>query len=89
MAAGTRRILNQATSRRGSEPHQAVGLAGGDVHRGTERSAEFGGVVDEDVKQIADREKCSVRQVNRTITLAFLAPTLVQAVIDGQAATRC
>jgi DNA invertase Pin-like site-specific DNA recombinase len=36
------------------------------------------------VEQIADREKCSVRQVNRTITLAFLAPTLVQAAVDGR-----
>jgi hypothetical protein len=37
-----------------------------------------------DVKQIADREKCSVRQVNRTITLALLAPPLVQAAVDGR-----
>ena len=38
----------------------------------------------ENVEQIADREKCSIRQVNRTITLAFLAPTLVQAAVDGR-----
>jgi len=37
-----------------------------------------------DVEQIAEREKCSIRQVNRTITLAFLAPTLVQAAVDGR-----
>jgi site-specific DNA recombinase len=36
------------------------------------------------VEQIADREKCSIRQVNRTVTLAFLAPTLVQAAVDGR-----
>jgi site-specific DNA recombinase len=36
------------------------------------------------VEQIATREKCSIRQVNRTITLAFIAPTLVQAAIDGR-----
>jgi site-specific DNA recombinase len=36
------------------------------------------------VEQIADSEKCSVRQVNRTITLAFLAPILVQAAVDGR-----
>ena len=36
------------------------------------------------VEQIADREKCSIRQVNRTITLAFLAPRLVQAAVDGR-----
>ena len=36
------------------------------------------------VEQIAAREKCSVRQVNMTISLAFLAPTLVKAAIDGR-----
>ncbi|MGB9060718.1 MAG: recombinase family protein, partial [Pseudolabrys sp.] len=36
------------------------------------------------VEQIAAREKCSIRQVNRTITLAFIAPTLIQAAVDGQ-----
>jgi site-specific DNA recombinase len=36
------------------------------------------------VEQIAAREECSIRQVNRTITLAFIAPTLVQAVVDGR-----
>ena len=37
-----------------------------------------------DVGQIAIREKCSVRQVNMTISLAFLAPALVKAAIDGR-----
>ena len=36
------------------------------------------------VGQIALREKCSIRQVNRTITLAFIAPRLVQAAVDGR-----
>ena len=36
------------------------------------------------VDQIAKRENCSVRQVNRIIALAFLAPDLVQAAIDGR-----
>lgn len=36
------------------------------------------------VEQIAKSENCSVRQVNRTITLAFLAPTLVQAAVDAR-----
>ena len=36
------------------------------------------------VEQIAAREKCSIRQVNRTVTLAFIAPTLVQAAVDGR-----
>ena len=29
-------------------------------------------------------EKCSVRQVNMTISLAFLAPNLVKAAIEGR-----
>jgi site-specific DNA recombinase len=33
---------------------------------------------------IAKREKCSVRKVNMTISLAFLAPDLVKAAIDGR-----
>ena len=36
-----------------------------------------------DAEEIAAREKCSVRQVNMTISLAFLSPTLVIAAIDG------
>jgi site-specific DNA recombinase len=37
-----------------------------------------------DVEQIATREKCSVRQVNMTISLTFLSPMLVKAAIDGR-----
>lgn len=37
-----------------------------------------------DVEQIAAREKCSVRQVNLTISLAFLSPTLVKAAGEGR-----
>jgi hypothetical protein len=33
---------------------------------------------------IAAREGCSIRKVNMTISLAFLAPDLVKAAIDGQ-----
>jgi site-specific DNA recombinase len=33
---------------------------------------------------IARREKCSVRKVNMTISLAFLAPDLVKAAIEGR-----
>ena len=36
------------------------------------------------VDQIAARERCSVRQVNMTISLAFIAPTLVSAAIEGR-----
>src|SRR5260370_28911138 len=37
-----------------------------------------------DVQQIASRQKCSVRQVNMTISLAFLAPYLVRAGVEGR-----
>ena len=33
---------------------------------------------------IATRESCSLRKVNMTISLAFLAPDLVKAAIDGR-----
>jgi hypothetical protein len=33
---------------------------------------------------IAHRERCSVRKVNMTISLAFLAPNLVKAAIEGR-----
>jgi site-specific DNA recombinase len=36
------------------------------------------------VEQIATREKCSVRPVNMTISLAFLAPELVKAAVEGR-----
>jgi len=36
------------------------------------------------LEEIAEREKCSVRQVNRTVTLAFLAPRLVEAAVQGR-----
>ena len=35
-------------------------------------------------ESIAKRERCSVRQVNMTISLAFLAPNLVKAAIEGR-----
>jgi site-specific DNA recombinase len=34
--------------------------------------------------QIAARESCTTRQVNMTISLAFLAPALVQAAVEGR-----
>jgi hypothetical protein len=36
------------------------------------------------IQQIATRQKCSVRQVNMTISLAFLAPDLVKAAVEGR-----
>jgi len=36
------------------------------------------------VEQIARTENCTVRQINMTISLAFLAPNLVQAAVNGR-----
>jgi hypothetical protein len=36
-----------------------------------------------DVAEIARRERCSVRSVNKTLSLAFLAPGLIKAAVDG------
>jgi hypothetical protein len=36
------------------------------------------------ITQLCAREKCSVRQVNMTISLAFLAPNLVKAAVEGR-----
>jgi site-specific DNA recombinase len=36
------------------------------------------------IDDIAAREDCSTRHVNMTISLAFLAPGLVSAAIDGR-----
>jgi hypothetical protein len=37
-----------------------------------------------EAEQIALRERCSVRHVNMTISLAFLAPDLVRAAVEGR-----
>jgi site-specific DNA recombinase len=36
------------------------------------------------VTELCTREKCSIRQVNMTISLAFLAPNLVKAAVEGR-----
>jgi site-specific DNA recombinase len=36
-----------------------------------------------DAAQLAKRERCTVRQVNLTLSLAFLAPQLVKAAVEG------
>jgi site-specific DNA recombinase len=41
-----------------------------------------GGVTN--VAELCAREKCSARQVNMTISLAFLAPSLVKAAVEGR-----
>lgn len=36
------------------------------------------------IEQIAVQQKCSVRQINLTLSMAFLAPPLVKATIEGR-----
>jgi site-specific DNA recombinase len=36
------------------------------------------------IEAIAARHKCSVRQVNMTISMAFIAPALVKAAVEGR-----
>jgi hypothetical protein len=38
------------------------------------------------IEEIANREGCSQRKVNMTLSLAFLAPEIVKAAIDGRLA---
>jgi len=37
-----------------------------------------------DPEQLAKRQRCTVRQVNLTLSLAFLAPQLVKAAVEGR-----
>ena len=37
-----------------------------------------------DAKQLAMRERCTERQVNLTLSLAFLSPKLVKAAVEGR-----
>jgi hypothetical protein len=38
----------------------------------------------ETIEGLADRQHCSTRHINMTISLAFLAPTLVTAAVEGR-----
>jgi len=37
-----------------------------------------------DANQLAKRERCTARQVSLTLSLAFLAPKLVKAAVEGR-----
>ena len=37
-----------------------------------------------DAGQLAKRERCTVRQINMTLSHAFLAPALVKAAVEGR-----
>jgi hypothetical protein len=54
------------------------------IARGRRWLAEFLAGANANAESIAKRERCSVRKVNMTISLAFLAPDLVNAAIAGR-----
>ena len=54
------------------------------IARGRRWLEEFVADPTANAETIAKREKCSVRKVNMTISLAFLAPDLVKAAIEGR-----
>jgi site-specific DNA recombinase len=54
------------------------------IARGRRWLAEIVAGTATSVEQIAARDKCSIRQVNMTISLAFLAPDLVKAAVEGR-----
>jgi site-specific DNA recombinase len=54
------------------------------IARGRRWLGELLADVNANAESIAKREQCSIRKVNMTISLAFLAPDLVQAAIAGR-----
>jgi DNA invertase Pin-like site-specific DNA recombinase len=54
------------------------------IARGRRWLAELLADVNASAGSIATRERCSVRKVNMTISLAFIAPDLVQAAVTGR-----
>jgi hypothetical protein len=56
----------------------------GAISRGRRWLGEIASGSVTNIEQIAKRQKCSVRQVNMTISLAFLAPDLVKAAVEGR-----
>jgi DNA invertase Pin-like site-specific DNA recombinase len=54
------------------------------IARGREWLDEIVSGVSQGVEQIAARHKCGVRHVNLTISMAFIAPTLVTAAVEGR-----
>jgi hypothetical protein len=54
------------------------------IARGRRWLGELTTTADLNVEKIARREGCSIRKVNMTVSLAFLAPDLVKAAIEGR-----
>ena len=54
------------------------------IARGRRWLAEIASTPGATAESIAQRESCSPRKVNMTISLAFLSPALVKAALDGR-----
>jgi site-specific DNA recombinase len=54
------------------------------IARGRRWFAEIVNGAVTDAEQLAKRERCAVRHLNMTLSLAFLAPQLVKAAVEGR-----
>jgi site-specific DNA recombinase len=82
----TRRLLPEGAELRKLRPIRSENRATliASIARGRRWLDELVGNLTASTESIARRESCSVRKVNMTISLAFLAPGLVRAAIDGR-----
>jgi hypothetical protein len=83
----SRQILLPAGARReGTRPERAERRARlvSAIARGRRWLNEIVAGAIKDSEQLAKRERCTVRQVNLTLSLAFLAPQLVKAAVEGR-----
>ena len=88
-APATRRrelLLPEGASRETSRPIRSENRATlvASIARGRRWLDELTNDATASAEKIAEREGCSTRKVNMTISLAFLAPDLVKAAIEGR-----
>ena len=79
-------LLPEGASRETSRPIRSENRATlvASIARGRRWLDELTNDATASAEKIAEREGCSTRKVNMTISLAFLAPDLVKAAIDGR-----
>ena len=81
-----REILIPTTSIQGARPMRSETRATlvASIARGRRWLDELVTDLSASTESIANRERCSARKVNMTISLAFLAPNLVKAAVEGR-----
>ena len=79
-------LLPASVSRKAVRPIKAERRASllKSIARGRQWLDEIVSGAVQDVEQIAQHHHCSVRYVNMTISMAFIAPSLVQAAVEGR-----